>query len=262
MKKFLCVIFLLIFVSSAFADDVYVGTLAQLNTSEEEYKNFVLEGRETVGFNFLSHENENFRYYDSLMTMQMALNAGEISEVQLPEVVGEYFANLNPSAYTVSCVSQVRPTYLAFGFLAKNVEMRDKFNEMLKLIKEDGTLYIENFKENDLKPIKFTKFDGADTIKIALTGDLPPIDFVAANGEPAGFNMAIISEIGRQAKLNIEVLDIDAGARSAALASGRADAVLWYKVTRDFELQTDIPADIILSDSYYEWNKFLHIKKK
>ena len=267
MKKILCVILLLIFVSSAFADDFRVGVLAQLNMTEEEYKNFVLEGRETVGFNFLSHENEDFRYYDSLLTMQMALNAGEIGEVQLPEVVGEYFANSNPS-YTVSCVSQVRPTYLAFGFLEKNEELRDKFNAALQSMREDGTLekmsldFIENFRNANMKLISPKKFDGAERIRVALTGDLPPIDFIAPDGTPAGFNVAIISEIGKRAKLNIEILDIDAGARSAALASGRADVVLWYKGTRDYENQPDIPSGIILSEPYYEWNKFLHIKKK
>ena len=89
MKKFLCVIFLLIFISSAFADDFRVGVLAQLNMTEEEYKNFVLEGRETVGFNFLSHENEDFRYYYSLLTMQLALNAGEIGEVDAVHAAGD-----------------------------------------------------------------------------------------------------------------------------------------------------------------------------
>ena len=260
--------FVLIFSTCAFAKDFSVGVLAQLNMTEDEYKNFVRDGRNNVGFNFLSNSDENFRYYDSLLNLQMALNAGEIQEVQLPEVVGEYFVNSNLETFKVSGVTQFRTTYLAFGFLKKNETLRDKVNAALQSMKEDGTLeqlqldYIVNFKEDNLKPIKLEKFDGAETIKIALTGDLPPIDFVAINGEPIGFNMAIISEIGKHAKLNIQVVDIDSGARSAALASGRADATLWYRATKDFELQPDIPTDIILSDSYYEWNKFLRITKK
>ena len=266
MKKFLCVIFVLAFSTCSFAQSK-VGVLAQLNMTEEEYEKFVDEGRETVGFNFLSHDDEDFRYYDSLLTMQMALNAGEIDEVQLPEIVGEYFAIVNPS-YSVSCVTQVRPTYLAFGFLEKNAALRDKINAVMSELREDGTLeklrvdYIDNFMEANFNVVKPAKFDGAEKIKIALTGDLPPIDFVAADDTPAGFNMAIITEIGKRAKLNIEVFDIEAGARSAALASGRADAVLWYKFTQDAEHQPDIPSGIILSDPYYDWNKFLHIKKK
>lgn len=267
MKKFLSVfIFVLSFATCSFAQSK-VGVLAQLNMSEEEYENFVIEGRGTVGFSFLSHGNEKFRYYDSIITMQMALNAGEVDEVQLPEAVGEYFSIINPS-YVVSCVSQVRQTYLAFGFLEKDVALRDKFNEALASIRGDGTLealrkqYIGNVNGINFSMIKLPKFDDAENVKIALTGDLPPIDFVAADGAPAGFNMAIIAEIAKRAKLNITILDTEAGARSAALASGRANVVLWYKFTEDCEHQPDLPPGIILSDPYYDWNKFLHIKKK
>ena len=270
MKKFLCAfVFVLVFSACSYAAHCQVGVLAQLNMNDEEYEKFVHEGRKTEGFNFLCHDEEDFLYYNSLLTMQMALNAGEIDEVQLPEVVGEYFTIMNPS-YSVACVTQVRPTYLAFGFLEKNAALRDRINKVLNELKADGTLeklragYIDSFRSpnfnfNMLKP---TKFEGAEKIKIALTGDLPPIDFVAPDDTPAGFNMAIITEIGKRAKLNIEVFDIEAGARSAALSSGRADAVLWYKFTQDHEVQPDIPSGVILSEPYYSWNKFLHIKKK
>ena len=266
MKKIFYVI-LIIFslVTYAFAEETLkVGVLSQLNMTEKDYSDFVIKGRETVGWHFLSHENEKFLYYDSLSALQLALNAGEIDEVQLPEIVAEYFMLSNPSSYKITCVTQVRPTYLAFGFLKKNTAIQQKFNEALKTLKEEGTLekirlnYIENI--NNLNPVNFEKFEGAEKIKVALTGDLPPIDFIAPNGTPAGFNTAILAEIGKKLKVNIEVFGIDAGARSAALASGRADAAFWYKGTKDVEVQPDIPDGVILSDMYYEWNKFVHIK--
>ena len=268
IKKFSCAILIIIlFAGVAFAEDVKVGVLTQLNMNENDYRNFVLEGRETVGFNFLSHSDEQFVYYDSLMALQMALNAGEIQEVQLPEVVAEYFVNSNPDLYKVSCVSQVRPTYLAFGFLKKNTAVKEKIDSALKSLKEDGTLeklrldFIENFRENNVQKIKFEKFNDAEKIKVAITGDLPPIDFTAIDGTPTGFSVAMLAEIGKKLKVNIEIFDIDANARSSALASGRADAVFWYKRTRNYENQPDIPENVILSEPYYEWDKFLHIKK-
>ena len=246
----------------------YVGVLAQLNMTESEYEAFVLDGRRNVGWNFLSYGSERFRYYDSLSAMQLALNIGEIAQIQLPEVVAEYFVKSDVNSYTVSGVSQFKTTYFAMGFLEKKAALRDRFNEALKALKENGTLeklvkdYIDNFKENGEKPIKFTKFNGAETIKVALTGDLPPIDFVAANGSPRGFNVAILAEIGRQLKINFEVYNIETVARAAALASGRVDVVFWYKGTKGSDLQPDIPKEVILSDSYYEWNKFLLVKMK
>ena len=269
MKKFLCLVFVLIFSASAFAagDKFTVGVLAQLNMSEKEYDNYVRESRENVGFSFYVHPEDNTRYYDSLMTMQLALNAGEVQEIKLPGIVGEYFVNSSP-AYSISAVSMSRPTYLAFGFLEKNTALRDTFNKVLKELKEDGTIeklrvqYIENFSTTGLNLIQIPKFEGSDKIKVALTGDLPPIDFVAPDGTPAGFNMALISEIAKRTKLNIEVLDTEAGARSAVLASGRADAILWYRVTENYEHQPDIPQGIIFSDPYYYLSKFVHVRKK
>ena len=103
---------------------------------------------------------------------------------------------------------------------------------------------------------------GADTIKVAVTGDLPPIDFVLADGRPAGFNTAVLAEIGKRLRLNIELLNIDSGARAAALASGRADVIFWVQVYKDSDRQPDVPENIVLSESYFDWNKFLHIRKK
>ncbi len=44
---------------------------------------------------------------------------------------------------------------------------------------------------DDPEPVVFEKYNGADTIQVAVTGDLPPIDFVRADGAPAGI---ILSE--------------------------------------------------------------------
>ena len=61
--------------------------------------------------------------------------------------------------------------------------------------------------------------------------------------------------------MNIELLDIEAGARAAALASGRSDVVFWFKVYTG-DPQPDVPEGIVLSEPYYEWNEYLHICKK
>ena len=258
---------MLVFASVALSEEnFYVGVLARLNMDEEQYRNFVMDGRENVGWNFLSHSGETFKYYDSLLSLQLALNAGEVGEVQLPEIIAEYLVNSNPGKYTVSCVTQVRPTYLAFGFLPKNEALRDRFNEAITGIAEDGTLnrllaeYITNVE--GVKRVNPEHFDGAETIKVALTGDLPPIDYAAEDGTLVGYNVALLTEIGKKLKVNIEMLDIDAGGRNAALASGRVDVVFWYSVTRDVDVQPDVPDGIILSREYYSWNKFLHVKLK
>ena len=87
MKKFLCFVLLFsILSSSAFAIErrvIKLGLLSKLNSSEEEFL-------ETWKKTF-APKNENLeiivKFYDTLSAMQMALNAGEIHEMILPDVV-------------------------------------------------------------------------------------------------------------------------------------------------------------------------------
>ena len=114
-----------------------------------------------------------------------------------------------------------------------NKEVYDILNNAIKEMKADGTL--ESLIENELKayinsdPVAkdLPHFDGARTIKIGVTGDLPPMDFVAANGKAAGFNIALLTEIANRTQVNIELVQIETGARTMALSSGKVDAVFW-----------------------------------
>ena len=60
-----------------------------------------------------------------------------------------------------------------------------------------------------------------------VCGDLPPMDFVAANGQAAGFNIALLTEIANRAQVNFELIQIETGARAISLSSGKVDAVFW-----------------------------------
>mgnify|MGYP002513585986 CR=1 FL=1 len=64
---------------------------------------------------------------------------------------------------------------------------------------------------------------------MTVTGDVPPMDFVAADGKAAGFNIALLTEIANRAQVNIKLVQIETGARAMALASGKVDAVFWTK---------------------------------
>ena len=77
---------------------------------------------------------------------------------------------------------------------------------------------------------------------------------------PAGYNAAVLAEIGRRLKVNIYTVNVSTGARTAALVSGRVDVVFWYEVDRSLESQLDAPENIILSSPYYEWNTFMHLR--
>ena len=253
-------------VSLSFAAEVRMlklGILSKLNTTEQEFaetwkKTFAPRGEmlEVI-----------VRFYDSLTAMQMALSAGEISQMVLPEATAGYILSQNPE-YEATLTLRSKGAYgLAFGFREDSRELRDKFNEALDALKGNWRLatlegrYLTASGAADPEPVRFEKFDGNGTLRVAVTGDLPPIDFIAADGTPAGFNTAVLAEVGNALKMNVELVNVEAGARTAALASGRVDVVFWYEVDASAETQPDVPDGVILSEPYYEWNNFLHVKK-
>ena len=271
MKKFLlaCLIVVL-FVAGAFAAEKKIGQLSRLNVTAEEFLEQTLKDVSSKKLRvFFSGEPFEPKpvFYDSLISLQLALNAGEVDFIMLPEAVGEYVLNVS-NKYEISSIVRTPPASLSFGFnKSDDPTMRNRFNEALLSMKADGTLsilidkYIAEPGTDDPEPVKFGQYDNIETkIKVAVTGDLPPIDFIAPNGTPAGFNTAVLAEIGKRLKINIELVNIDSNARAAALAAKRVDVVFWFSHYKDLEKQFDVPDNVALSESYYSWNEDLLIQ--
>ena len=211
-------------------------------------------------------------FYDSLLAMQMALRARHIDEMVLPEPVVMYLIANNPAEYEIQFSLNMMPSTISFGFKAGNNALKNDFDKAIKAMKKDGTLmtiqerFITNIGAGEPEEVKFTEFKGSKPIKVAVTGDLPPIDYIAADGHATGYNTAILSEIGKRLKRNIRIISVDAGGRSAALASERADVVFWYRNTEGIKtpkkvgrnlkgVMIDSPVNgVILSEPYYEWD--------
>lgn len=116
----------------------------------------------------------------------------------------------------------------------EDAEICDSITGVIRDMQADGTLdalkkrYIDDvIAGEEPETVMPECFDEAGTIKVALTGDRPPMDYFSESGEPIGFNTAIVSEVGRRLGLNVEFISVDTGARAVALASGTADVVFW-----------------------------------
>ena len=72
--------------------------------------------------------------------------------------------------------------------------------------------------------------------------------------------MAVLAEIGRRLRVNINVIQVETGARTAAIVSGKTDVVFWYEVSKMTDKYLDVPESIILSEPYLEWNTFIHLR--
>ena len=241
----------------AMADSMKVGSLSYLNLTEEDGKIYtaarhpliqllrlhgVLEGNE------LSSELPTFRLYDTLNAMLMALQSGEIDAIKVPYYTGKYLCSINDGLKSVSeyhpekangaavelALSRISDGY-SFMMKEENTALRDAFNAQITAMKEDDTLQklidehiIKVAETGEPVAIAFEQFEG-DPIKVAVTGSLPPMDYVAADGSFAGFNTAVLSEIGKRLQKNIELVQVDSVGRALALSEGTVDVVFWTR---------------------------------
>ena len=189
--------------------------------------------------------------FDSLNSMLMSLNAGMIDGMIVYYTVGSYLCRQNDNLTSWLEYSEMENIYggeqmniknrfildqilgTDFSFLMteEHTALRDEFNQAIAGMKEDGTLDALKASIMDLDKVEIAKIDNAETIRVGVTGDLPPIDYVDEEGIPAGFNTAVLSEISKRTGKNIELISIDAGARSIALSQGEVDVVFWSRIS-------------------------------
>ncbi|MBQ6806155.1 MAG: transporter substrate-binding domain-containing protein [Lachnospiraceae bacterium] len=240
------------------------GILSRSAVSEEESEKLI--GEHTAAHHTGPMKFE-LTYYDNMSSMLMALQAKDIYVMILADSVAEYIVAQNDSLMIAAEIQGdgLNQNTASYQMMMKEdaTDIHQKFNDAILELKEEGV--IDELIETHIKghtdgsnsqPVEIPVTDGADTIKVAVTGDLPPLDFVAADGTPAGFNMALLAEIAKKANVNIEVVQVDTGARAAALTSGRADVVFWVNtnsctVHGDIEKGSDIPEGTIVTEPYF-----------
>ena len=245
--------------------DLTFGTLSMLNMTEEEYQALIFARLLIVRRLGLIGPSEgrpdnpptggpeiNIVYYDTLDALLMALNAGDINNIEIYKSVARYLCAANDNlrigtSFEADKASETLAAELqngingndfAFLMMEDNAALRDEFNAAIEAMKADGTLdklvkeQIDDLIDGgEIAPIELPKIDGAETIKVAVTGALPPMDYVAADGTPAGFNTAVLAEIANRTGKNIELVVVDSLGRAAALASGTVDAVFWTRTS-------------------------------
>ena len=120
----------------------------------------------------------SIKFYNSLTTLLLALSKGEIDSITVPRPVGRYILENNYGDFNIKGFNwwiKAKSSTLNFSFV--NEELAKKFNEIISAMKQNGTLaalekkYIENF--DTMTTETFENFDDAETITVAVTGDIP-----------------------------------------------------------------------------------------
>jgi ABC-type amino acid transport substrate-binding protein len=193
-------------------------------------------------------------FYDTLDSMLMALEAGKISLItSIPNTTAAYLCSRNNKLLQTtqfdkkpgeilkedrfsSRAFNILSSGYSFMMLEKNKALRDEFDTVIRAMKEDGTAdklikehIVDVMNGKEIAPIIPEYKEGRKTIKVAVTGSLPPMDYVAADGTFAGYNTAMLAEIGKRLDRNITMVQVSSVGRATALASGTVDVVFWTR---------------------------------
>ena len=241
------------------ASELQLGMMTRLN-SDEEKMGGILDG---IAENFgVEGQKHRPKFYDSLKAMQMGVESGEIQAISTYNCVAEYLiANNDKFEITPNAALNKLSDYFCFAVRKDDVELKAELDKAIDEMKADGSLdklineYVTTVSKGQDPPVvDIPKIDGAETIKVGVTGDLPPLDLVLPDGSPAGFNTAMLAEVSKRIGKNIELVQVDTGARAAALSSKVIDVVFWVILPVGKEMPSDIdkPEGLELSMPYFK----------
>lgn len=196
-----------------------------------------------------------WKQYSSLTTMVMDLNAGNIEYLLVPSSVANYLKAQDESL-TIAPGGAGVPTQIRMAVRSEDTGLHQLLQEGIQTLKEDGSLdtlietYITNISVNTSGD---SPQNGEETYVVGVTGDLPPLDYVAADGTPAGFNVALMDAIAEKKNASFTFVQVDADARLSALSSGKIDVIFWYGNVQGYESERD---DLLITDDYYTDNVY------
>lgn len=243
-------------------DVVKLGVLTHLNSTEESFGETLSNIEEETGSKAPKHLP---KFYDSLKLMQLGIESGDIEAISTYKSVADYLVANNNKFEIVKhdALNKLEDSF-CFAVRKDETQLKDDLNKTIGEMKSDGTLdelindYITNVDKGETPPkVEIPKFEGAETIKVGVTGDLPPLDLILADNSPAGFNTAMLAEIAKRLGRNIEIVQIETGSRSAALTSKLIDVVFWVIVplgNNKIPIDIDKPEGLELSNPYFQDN--------
>lgn len=214
-----------------------VGALMPIGLDEEGYKRWTKDISEVEGQKAYTAPAKVV-FFDNMNSMIMALKAKQIERFAAPGRVGAYIVAHNDDFKLID--NNLKPILgYSMAMQEKSAAQIEEINKAIKEMLADGTIEklikanITELGNADPVATEIPVIEGAETLKVAVTGDMPALDCVLADGKPAGFNVAFLGELGKRINKNFELVHVDAGARGAALSSGQVDVLFWVLGTYD-----------------------------
>ena len=247
---------------------IKLGMISHLNASEKQMEEYLFKVQEKTRAKVVNHVPV---FFDNLNLMEMGIQSGKVDVISTYKSVADYIIANNDQFEIVNddWIQGISDNF-CFAVKKEDTALKAELDKAINAMKGDGSLdklikeYISDVDKGKTPPaVEIPKFEGADTIKVGVTGDLPPLDLILPDNSPAGFNTALLAEIAKRLNKNIELVQIDSGARAAALSADQIDVIFWAIVPIGNNIPADIdkPEGVELSEPYFK-DDIAHLKLK
>jgi len=200
-------------------------------------------------------EKGSVLFFNSQSELISALLGGKIDGAPCMRIQCNYYVQRNDRLKIIEDGKKVESS-IVMALRSKGAVLRDQLDSALSILEGNGLLremesawIIDLPSTNEPMYREIPKIEGAKTIVVGVTGDAVPLDYIATDGKPAGFNVALLTQIGKILNVNFEFVDIETQAKFAALASNRIDVIFCHIVTENIP---NMSADkVIMTKPYF-----------
>lgn len=207
---------------------------------------------------------KEMQFFETFSAAVAALKSNQVDAVFNSDVTLDFYTAHDESLNSIPITYDIEaPTTAHMAVRADDTELLTQLNDALAAMKEDGTLdRLEREFITDLTPDKqlegkaMPQFEGAPSLIVGVAGDIPPVDYVAADGSPAGYNVELLSLLGEMLQVNIEISVMPMESKFPALAADRIDMFFLQAANADVELMVKTLAaneNAALTVPYYEF---------
>jgi len=180
---------------------------------------------------YVGSEQLEILYFNRQADVSTALVSGKIDGAPVLEIVADYYIKRNNGMKVISMNSTVMCDVVML-LRREDETLKYKLDSAFAILQENGTMeklkdeWITNLPAMDEPSNNYIpKIEGAKTVFIGICGDVTPLDYIAADGRPAGYNVALLTEIGKLLNINFEFVTIDSQAKLTALEARKIDVV-------------------------------------
>ncbi len=181
--------------------------------------------------NFIGAAPKEVLYFNRGGDVVAAIIAGKADAAPALNFFGDYYVKRNSNLKMIPAKSQVEGGVI-MALRSEDVKLKEDLDKAIAALQANGTLkeledkWITNLPAvNEPANKEIEKIKDAKTVYVGVSGDFVPLDYIAADGRPAGYNVAMLTEIGKLLNINFEFVSLDTQAKYAALSSKKIDVI-------------------------------------